>query len=74
MTRKEKIAVLQEAIDDFIKLDKHLMTTRDNRELMQWINDLIDIDEFIEEKCTYEETGCSDCKYTLCCPKDLVRR
>lgn len=31
---------------------------------------LIDVDAFKKKVCTYQQTGCGDCKYSLCCPED----
>ena len=42
MTREEKESLLREAVDILIKLDNHLMTSRDNAEFSQWVEDLID--------------------------------
>ena len=42
MTRQEKEDLLREAVDILIKLDNHLMTSRDNAEFTQWVEDLID--------------------------------
>lgn len=42
MTREEKESLLREAVDILIKLDNHLMTSRDNAEFLQWVEDLID--------------------------------
>lgn len=36
MTREEKENLLREAVDILIKLDNHLMTSRDNAEFSQW--------------------------------------
>ena len=44
MTREEKENLLREAVDILIKLDNHLMTSRDNAEFSQWVEDLIDND------------------------------
>lgn len=32
---------------------------------------LIDADAFKENVCTYQQTGCGDCKHSLCCPEDV---
>lgn len=42
MTREEKENLLREAVDTLIKLDNHLMTSRDNAEFSSWVEDLID--------------------------------
>ena len=42
MTREEKENLLREAVDILIKLDNHLMTSRDNTEFSSWVEDLID--------------------------------
>ena len=42
MTREEKKNLLREAVDILIKLDNHLMTSRDKAEFSQWVDDLID--------------------------------
>jgi len=42
MTREEKENLLREAVDILIKLDNHLMTSRDNAEFSSWVEDLID--------------------------------
>ena len=42
MTRQEKEDLLHEAVDILIKLDNHLMTSRDNAEFSSWVDDLID--------------------------------
>ena len=42
MTREEKEYLLREAVDIIIKLDNHLMTSRDNAEFSSWVEDLID--------------------------------
>ena len=31
---------------------------------------LIDADDFKKKVCTYQQTGCGDCKHSLCCPED----
>lgn len=31
---------------------------------------LIDADVFTKKVCTYQQTGCGDCKHSLCCPED----
>ena len=51
MTREEKENLLREAVDLLIKLDNHLMTTRDNAEFSQWVEDLI------ESYCEEREQG-----------------
>lgn len=55
MTREEKESLLREAVDMLIKLDNHLMTSRDNVEFSQWVEDLID------NYC--EERGQGECPY-----------
>ena len=42
MTKAEKESLLREAVDILIKLDNHLMTSRDNAEFSSWVEDLID--------------------------------
>lgn len=42
MTREEKENLLREAVDILIKLDNHLMTSRDNAEFSQCVEDLIE--------------------------------
>lgn len=42
MTRQEKEGLLREAVEILIKLDNHMMTSRDNAEFSQWIEDLIE--------------------------------
>ena len=32
---------------------------------------LIDADAFKKKVCTYQQTGCGDCKHSLCCPEDV---
>ena len=32
---------------------------------------LIDADAFKKKVCTYQQTGCGDCKYSLCCTEDM---
>lgn len=51
MTREEKESLLREAVDILIKLDNHLMTTRDNAEFSQWV------EELIENYCEEREQG-----------------
>jgi ferric-dicitrate binding protein FerR (iron transport regulator) len=51
MTREEKESLLREAVDILIKLDNHLMTTHDNAEFSQWVEDLI------ENYCEEREQG-----------------
>lgn len=31
---------------------------------------LIDADAFTQSICTYQQTGCGDCKHSLCCPEN----
>lgn len=51
MTREEKQNLLREAVDILIKLDNHLMTSRDNAEFSSWVEDLI------ENYCEEREQG-----------------
>jgi hypothetical protein len=51
MTREEKENLLREAVDILIKLDNHLMTSRDNAEFSAWVEDLI------ENYCEEREQG-----------------
>ena len=55
MTREEKENLLREAVDILIKLDNHLMTSRDNAEFIQWVEDLIDnyCEEREQGKCPF---------------------
>ena len=55
MTIEEKENLLREAVDILIKLDNHLMTSRDNAEFSQWVEDLIDnyCEEREQGKCPY---------------------
>ena len=55
MTREEKENVLREAVDILIKLDNHLMTSRDNAEFSSWVEDLIDnyCEEREQGKCPF---------------------
>ena len=56
MTRKEKENLLREAVDILIKLDNHLMTSRDNAEFSAWVEDLIDnnhCEEREQGKCPF---------------------
>jgi len=48
MTREEKENLLREAADTLVKLDNHLMTSRDNAEFLSWVEDLID--NYCEER------------------------
>ena len=48
MTREEKENLLREAVDILIKLDNHLMTSRDNAEFLSWVEDLIE--NYCEER------------------------
>lgn len=32
---------------------------------------LVDADAFKKKVCTYQQTGCGDCKHSLCCPEDV---
>ena len=48
MTQQEKEDLLREAVDILIKLDNHLMTSRDNAEFSQWVEDLIE--NYCEDK------------------------
>lgn len=51
MTREEKENLLREAVDILIKLDNHLMTSRDYAEFSQWV------EELIENYCEEREQG-----------------
>ena len=42
MTREEKEYLSRVAVDALIESDNHLMTSRDNAEFSQWVEDLID--------------------------------
>lgn len=55
MTREEKENLLREAVDILIKLDNHLMTSRDNAEFSSWVEDLIDnyCEEREQDKCPF---------------------
>ena len=55
MTREEKENLLREAVDILIKLDNHLMTSRDNVEFSSWVEDLIDnyCEEREQGKCPF---------------------
>lgn len=55
MTREEKENLLREAVDILIKLDNHLMTSRDNTEFSSWVEDLIDnyCEEREQGKCPF---------------------
>lgn len=55
MTREEKESLLREAVDILIKLDNHLMTSRDNAEFSSWVEDLIDnyCEEREQGKCPF---------------------
>ena len=55
MIREEKENLLREAVDILIKLDNHLMTTRDNAEFLSWVEDLIDnhCEEREQGKCPF---------------------
>ena len=55
MTKEEKESLLREAVDILIKSDNHLMTSRDNAEFSQWVEDLIDnyCEERGQGKCPY---------------------
>ena len=55
MTREEKENFLREAVDTFIKLDNHLMTSRDYAEFSSWVEDLIDnyCEEREQGKCPF---------------------
>lgn len=52
MTREEKESLLREAVDIIIKLDNHLMTSRDNAEFSAWVEDLIN-----NSRCEEREQG-----------------
>lgn len=32
---------------------------------------LIDADDYKKKVCTYQQTGCGDCKHSLCCPEHV---
>lgn len=55
MTREEKENLLKEAVDILIKLDNHLMTSRDNAEFSSWVEDLLDnqCEERKQGKCPF---------------------
>ena len=55
MIREEKENLLREAVDILIKLDNHLMTSRDNAEFSSWVEDLIDnyCEEREQGKCPF---------------------
>lgn len=56
MTREEKENLLREAVDILIRLDNHLMTSRDNAEFSAWVEDLIDnscCEEREQGKCPF---------------------
>ena len=55
MTKEEKEYLLREAVDILIKLDNHLMTSRDNAEFSSWVEDLIDnyCEEREQGKCPF---------------------
>jgi len=55
MTREEKENLLREAVGILIKLDNHLMTSRDNAEFSSWVEDLIDnyCEEREQGKCPF---------------------
>ena len=56
MTVKEKKDLLREAVDTLIKLDNHLMTSKDNAEFASWVEDLIDsncCEEREQGKCPF---------------------
>lgn len=55
MTREEKENLLREAVDILIKLDNHLMTSKDNAEFSSWVEDLIDnyCEEREQGKCPF---------------------
>lgn len=62
MTREEKENLLREAVDILIKLDNHLMTSRDNLEFSAWVEDLI------ENYCEEQEQG--KCPFTQVEPQE----
>ena len=41
MTREEKENLLREAVDILIRLDNHLMTSRENAEFSAWVEELM---------------------------------
>jgi len=55
MTREEKENLLREAVDTLIKLDNHLMTSKDNAEFSSWVEDLMDnyCEEREQGKCPF---------------------
>lgn len=56
MTVEEKEDLLREAVDILIKLDNHLMTSRENAEFASWVEDLIDsscCEERKQGKCPF---------------------
>lgn len=71
MTRQEKEDLLREAVEILIKLDNHVMTSRDNAEFSQWVEDLIeqpkighwieDADKWGDQVTTVNGYKCSEC-------------
>ena len=72
MTRQEKEDLLREAVETLIKLDNHMMTSRDNAEFSQWVEDLIEqpqqrtghwkrisMDKYVQHAMAYYR--CSEC-------------
>ena len=43
---------------------------RDGTPLPKGHGRLIDADDYKKNVCTYQQTGCGDCKHSLCCPED----
>lgn len=72
MTREEKENLLREAVDILIKLDNHLMTSRDNAEFSDWVEDLFVLEEQEPKTDRYEyHTDHTDCLWYGCeggCP------
>lgn len=56
MTRKEKEDLLREAVNILIKLDNHLMATRDNAEFSPWVFSQW-VEDLIENYCEEREQG-----------------
>ena len=72
MTRQEKEDLLREAVETLIKLDNHMMTSRDNAEFSQWVEDLIEQPQqktghwYIDERPeSNRETICSSCEQPI---------
>ena len=73
MTRQEKEDLLREAVETLIKLDNHMMTSRDNAEFSQWVEELIEqpkqrtghwIKEGIVDANGNRNCRCSECGHT----------